>query len=112
MEKIVEKAEQFNFKGFLVSMGILGLLVLSQLIEFFSHMSDMKVGFFFKSLGAIVATLIIGAVALTTLHMLLWYLCDQYRKVTGTSAMAPAGSAPSSPAPKAEEKKEEDKKEE
>lgn len=110
MEKIVENAEKYNYKAFLVNLGILGLLTLSMLFDMFGILKHMTVGMFFKFIGMIVSTIIGGTVALATVHMILWCACNHYRKVTGSS---PAPESAGEPAPvKAEEKPAEEPKKE
>ena len=106
MEKIVEISEKFNFKLFLVNLGILAFYSLSLLWKLLSNMSNMNVSFFFHGLAIFAATAIAGAVTLSLMHMLLWYCCDQYKKSTGfapqtasatTAAPTPAAASASTP---------------
>ena len=108
MDKIIEYVDKFNFKAYLVNLGITALYTIFGLFDLMGFISKMPMGLFLKTFALLAATLIAGVVVLTTIHMVLWCACDYYKKNSGMAAADPAPAPVAAP----EAKKEEDKKEE
>ncbi|MCM8543247.1 MAG: hypothetical protein NE328_23460 [Lentisphaeraceae bacterium] len=103
MEKVVRYAEDFNYKAFIVNIGILAFYTVFSLFKLLGNMGNMPVTFFLHSFAILAASVIGGVVFLATTHLVLWCSCDYYRKAKGASKTS---STPVKTEEKAEEKKE------